>query len=471
MRTHRVLRPMIPVLVSVVAAACADSGDGTPIDTPITGASSSPAATTAAPVMTTAAPVMTTAAPVMTTAAPVMTTAAPGMSSAPPGMSSAPPGMSSAPPGMSSAPPAMSMTAAMTTPMPSMSATMMPPGTRAAGPCDIFNAAGTECVAAYSMVRALLSTYEGPLYQVRSGSSVMNTGTGGQTHDIGMTADGFGDKAAHDAACAGSLCTISKLYDQSGRGNHLTVAKKGLPAGGDRADEDDWETVADDGPISVGGHDVYSLYMDQYQGYRQTVKGAGVPRGAEPQGIYMLADGTHVGTACCWDFGNVTETPTTYHEMNTLFFGTAYWGRGAGNGPWFMNDFEAGVYAGGSKAGDPGWGDLNSSAAQRPANPNNPSLAVKYAIGYTKTDGGAANKWALSMANLQTASELTVAFEGALPAGKGKGNQGAIVLGVGGDNSNNSWGTFYEGAVVAGYPSNAVENEVMQNVKAAGYGQ
>jgi non-reducing end alpha-L-arabinofuranosidase len=35
------------------------------------------------------------------------------------------------------------------------------------GPCDIYAAGGTSCVAAYSTVRALYSAYNGPLYQVR----------------------------------------------------------------------------------------------------------------------------------------------------------------------------------------------------------------------------------------------------------------------------------------------------------------
>jgi hypothetical protein len=50
-------------------------------------------------------------------------------------------------------------------------------------------------------------------------------------------------------------------------------------------------------------------------------------------------------------------------------------------------------------------------------------------------------------------------------------HQGAVVIGVGGDNSNNSWGTFFEGAIVQGYPDAATEDAVFQNVKAAGYGQ
>ena len=35
-----------------------------------------------------------------------------------------------------------------------------------AGPCDILAAAANECVAAHSTVRALYSSYAGPLYQV-----------------------------------------------------------------------------------------------------------------------------------------------------------------------------------------------------------------------------------------------------------------------------------------------------------------
>jgi hypothetical protein len=52
--------------------------------------------------------------------------------------------------------------------------------------------------------------------------------------------------------------------------------------------------------------------------------------------------------------------------------------------------------------------------------------------------------------------------------------QGAIDLGSGGDccatNTNLSVGTFYEGAIVAGYPSDATDNAVQANIVAAGYG-
>jgi len=331
------------------------------------------------------------------------------------------------------------------------------------GPCDVYAGHGTPCVAAYSMVRRLSSSYAGPLYQVRSGSSAENTGSGGTTHDIGMTADGFADAAAQDAVCGGTTCTVSLLYDQSGHDNHLPVAKKGRSDGGSYAAMDDFESLADAGPLTVGGHDVYSLYMAARQGYRVPVGtvGDGMPRGQEPQGIYLLADGTHSGNACCWDFGNVSPDPTRYGVMNTLFFGIAYWGRGAGSGPWMMADFEAGVWAGGTSPGDPGWGALDTTA---PPNPENPSLRVPFALGFLKTSQ---DEWALRMADLQAATGITTAYAGGLP--KRMNNEGGIVIGVGGDNSNNSWGTFFEGAIVAGFPSDDAELAVMQNVQAAGY--
>ncbi len=332
-----------------------------------------------------------------------------------------------------------------------------------AGPCDIYANAGTPCVAAYSTVRALSGDYTGPLYQVRAGSSAQNTGSGGVTHDIPTTADGFADAAAQDLVCAGTICTVSVVYDQSGNGNHLTVAKAGLPSGGQYADQDDFESIADAGPLTVGGHDVYSLYMGTRQGYRLEAIGNGMPLGTEAQGIYMLADGTHSGSACCWEFGNVSTDPTAYHVSNSLFYGTAYWGSGAGTGPWFMADYGTGIWAGGTIPGDPGWGGLSDSG---PANLDNPALRVPFALGFLKTDP---SNYALRMADVATATSLRTAYAGGLPMGMD--NQGGIVLGVGSDNSNNSFGTFYEGAIVAGFPSDATEQEVMLSVQDAGYGQ
>jgi hypothetical protein len=66
-------------------------------------------------------------------------------------------------------------------------------------------------------------------------------------------------------------------------------------------------------------------------------------------------------------------------------------------------------------------------------------------------------------------SDLTTAYDGAIPTGKTWGNAGGIALGVGGDNSNNSFGTFYEGALTNGSPSNATDLLIMKNIQAVGY--
>jgi hypothetical protein len=299
-----------------------------------------------------------------------------------------------------------------------------------AGPCDIYAAASpaTPCAAAYSMVRALSTKYAGPLYQVRSGSSPTNMGTGGTTKDIGMTPDGYADTTTQDAFCAGTTCTVSKLYDQSGNGNDLQRGLAGPVGNGARSGYNDYESSATKLSVTAGGHKVYALYMNQYEGYRTPlgVVGKGMPIGNKDEGIYVLADGTHVGSACCWDFGDVSPDPNKYVTMNTLFFGTGYWGTGAGSGPWFMGDFEGGVWAGGSGASN-----VN--------NPNNPSMKVPFALGILHTPVG---KYALRMANVQTASDLVTAYDGAIPSGKTWGNAGGIALGIGGDNSNNSFGTF-----------------------------
>jgi hypothetical protein len=48
---------------------------------------------------------------------------------------------------------------------------------------------------------------------------------------------------------------------------------------------------------------------------------------------------------------------------------------------------------------------------------------------------------------------------------------GAIILGIGGDNSPWAAGTFYEGAMTYGFATNETEAAVFANIVAAGYGK
>ena len=47
--------------------------------------------------------------------------------------------------------------------------------------------------------------------------------------------------------------------------------------------------------------------------------------------------------------------------------------------------------------------------------------------------------------------------------------QGAIILGIGGDNSEGAVGTFYEGCMTKGFSSNETDEAVLASVISAGY--
>jgi hypothetical protein len=290
--------------------------------------------------------------------------------------------------------------------------------------------------------------------------------SGGTTRDVMPGSDGFVDYTEVDKACeGGSYCTVSILYDHSGNENHLKRSPKGSTAGGASGALDDYESCATKGKVKAGGHTVYSLYMNKIEAYRSTVVGKGMPTGQEPQGTYMLADGTRKGSACCWDFGNVTTKPATeWAFMDTICLGHTWWGNST-DANWFGFgvDFEGGVWAGGSKKGDPGWGALDGPY---PFNSNNPSMhAAKFALAFLRVSK---SEYALRVADMATATDLKEAWKGPLPV-TNFGHKGGIVLGAGGDNSNNSMGTFYEGVMVAGYPTNDIEAKIMANIKAVGY--
>jgi hypothetical protein len=333
------------------------------------------------------------------------------------------------------------------------------------GPCDIYGASGTPCAAAYSTTRLMSSKYSGPLYQIRIGGSY--TGTGGTLKDIGPIAGGvFADGPSQDISCANSACTISKLYDQSGKGNDLTVAPAGC-----YVTTPDTEANAKGRSLTLSGHKVYALYMvsnsnfgsstgPEHDGYRNN-NTTGMPMGTAAQGEYEVVDGKRANAGCCWDFGSAQRDNCSTGgtgSMDTVSFGTKFvWGSGAGNGPWFMMDAEQGVWAGGF-------------GASTIPNPSNPSATWDYAFGLVKTDTAAGiPRYAILVGDGQSGG-LTTAYDGRAP-GAAWNLQGGIVLGIGGDNSNTSYGTFFEGAITAGRPSDATDLAVLQNVQAAGYGK
>jgi spore germination protein YaaH len=287
-------------------------------------------------------------------------------------------------------------------------------GAAAEQPCDIYAAAGTECVAAHSLVRALFGAYRGPLYRVRRRSD-------NRTSPVGvLAAGGHADAAAQDTFCAGSACVVDMIYDQSARANHLLVG-----AGGDVATGPGGRASPDFGvdasrlPLSVGGHSVYGAYFEQGMGYRTDnldgVPCPGVARGNEPETVYMVASGKHYNGACCFDYGNaemIYKANGTNHihwthegSMEAISIGnsTTYatnmsgWKGGPVPGQ-IMADLENGLYFGATRL------------------PPRPDLNADFVTALVKGKGGA--RFTLKGGNAQSGSLETI-YDGARPDGPG----------------------------------------------------
>jgi hypothetical protein len=332
---------------------------------------------------------------------------------------------------------------------------------RAPGPCDIYGAAATPCVAAHSTTRALYASYNGPLYQVKRPSD-------GRTLDIGVVqpvaspvpdAGGYANAAAQDAFCVNTMCLINAIYDQSGKGNHLWQAPPGPFFPGPAKGAFDTQPIADMAPITISGHKAYGVYIIPGMGFRNN-DATDIAIGDEPEGIDYVVDGTHYDSGCCFDYGNSSTNGRAVGTgtMETTYFGTSTnWGRGSGPGPWIMADMEAGLFSG----YDP---------KQNIADPTIDSWRFVTAV----VNGGGGNRWDLRGGDAQKGG-LTTFYSGIRPGSLTNSDyypmhkQGAILLGIGGDNGNGSAGTFYEGVMTVGYPSEATTDAVQANIVAAKY--
>lgn len=309
--------------------------------------------------------------------------------------------------------------------------------------CDIYASGGTPCVAAHSTVRALFGSYSGRLYQVQRASD-------GSTTDIStMPSSVYANAATQNSFCSGTSCIISKIYDQSSYHNDLAIEGPG-----GAAPTPDSGASATALPITIHGNQAYGVSVTYAVGYRNNAT-TGVAKGASPEGMYMVTSGTNVNNACCFDYGNAEEssTDTGNGHMDAINFGTAcIFGPCSGSGPWVEADLENGQYMG------------NGS------NLGNVSMTSAFVTAMLKNNGQ--NTFALKGGNAQSGG-LTTDYSGTLPTinpGYIPMNlEGAVVLGTGGDNSDNGVGSFFEGAMTSGYPTDATENAVQANITAAGY--
>ncbi len=332
---------------------------------------------------------------------------------------------------------------------------------RPQGPCDIYAAASDPCVAAHSTTRALYASYNGPLYQVmrQSDGKKLDIGVVQPTASPVPDAGGYADAAAQDAFCANTYCWITTIYDQSPKHNDLTQAPRGGFNGPAMGGFNNLP-IADMAPVTVMGHKVYGVFIEPGMGLRNDdPKGTAVDDQAEGQ--YWVVNGLHFNGGCCFDYGNmeIDSRDDDNGTMEATYYGdnAGPWFHGKGAGPWVMTDQENNLV-----------GCVNANGSKLCE--NLPTITWRFVTGIAK---GEPHHWT-SMGGDSQRGDLSVMFSGQRidssydPMRK----QGAIGLGNGGDNSNGSQGTFYEGAMTAAgtFPTDATDQLVQANIVAARYG-
>jgi len=321
---------------------------------------------------------------------------------------------------------------------------------KAQGPCDIYAAGGTPCVAAHSTTRALYASYTGPLYQVKRLSD-------GRTKNIGVLGrGGYANAAEQDEFCADTTCLITRIYDQSPMHNDLTQAPRGAFSGPAMGGANNLP-IADMAPITINGHKAYGVFIEPGMGLRDNDT-TGIATDDQPEGMYWIVDGKHFNGGCCFDYGNaeIDSRDDGDGTMETSYFGNATaWYHGNAPGPWVMTDQENNL------VGCVNPGSTSKLCAQLP------SVTSRFETAVAK---GEPHHWASLGGDAQQGA-LSTMFDGPRvgPTYDPMRKQGAIVLGNGGDNSNGSQGTFYEGVMTSGYPTDAVDQQVQANIVAAKY--
>jgi non-reducing end alpha-L-arabinofuranosidase len=316
-------------------------------------------------------------------------------------------------------------------------------------PCDIYATGNTPCVAAHSTVRSLYAKYAGALYQVKRASD-------NATQNIGLLLDGYANAATQDAFCKDTICTIAKIYDQSAERNDLEISFGGHFKG-PGPNGSDLGAAADALPVTAGGHQVYGVSISPGMGYRNN-RTSGVAVNGKPEGMYMVSSGTHFNSGCCFDYGNAetsgTDTGAGHMDTVNVSRDLSWPNCHNGPGPGVHADLENGVFHWNERSCNPA---ANVSGGPRP-----------FISAWLKNNGQ--TRFALKWGDAQSGGLYTI-YSGALPRGYAPMRQeGAIILGVGGDNSHASAGSFFEGVMTAGFPTDSADNAIQSNIVAVGYG-
>lgn len=256
---------------------------------------------------------------------------------------------------------------------------------------------------------------------------------------------------------------VQSIYDQSPWQNHLGLegpAQRGHNINPIRNIQDLGVNFTDPrSKTSLHGQPVYAAFFAGApqgfngkpfigQGYSNR-SARGTAQNDEPETIYALMAGQNLPEGsgnCCFDYGNaetwnVSGTTCTDGTMEALHVA----GHHQLHQPVSVGaDLENGIY---------GNGHINA-----------PFVAAML-------KGNSGNHFAVKAGNAQVAGSLQTLYDGPRPRSSyvPMKKQGAIILGIGGDNSPWAGGIFYEGVMTRGVASDTTDAAVMANVVAAGY--
>ena len=102
--------------------------------------------------------------------------------------------------------------------------------------------------------------------------------------------------------------------------------------------------------------------------------------------------------------------------------------------------------------------------------PSNMAIEGEFVVAMVKGDSN--DHWAIKGGSAQAAGDLRTMFDGRRPPRyHPMRKQGAVLLGIGGDNSDGATGTFFEGVMLQGFSTDAADAAAQADIVRAGYGK
>jgi hypothetical protein len=201
-----------------------------------------------------------------------------------------------------------------------------------------------------------------------------------------------------------------------------------------------------------------------------------MPVGDDSEAMYAVMDAKRYSNTCCFSYGNaeISGWDEGHATMECIYYGNCsqFGQNGGGNGPWLGADLEDGMFEG-----------YENGSTKVPSNTTITGMDYLTAMVKGPSAGDcpanltSSGCFGLKAGNSQSGKlewkfSATTKGYGARPPGyTPQKKQGGIILATGGDGSNGGTGTWFEGAITKGLPSDATDDAVQANIVAVGYGK